>query len=158
MSLQNSVIEFNKFDAITKLMKIELVNLQKRYNDRYYGNSWVEKLLQPFAKEMAVYLGKAKWEIMGPFGLANETSVWFYDTEEDRNDLSESNERNILSITFRPDFDFDKNPCGIVVRTDDAIESDKRDSVGGSSWNNYPSIVIPPADADLKWFAQFINK
>ncbi|MBQ8409096.1 MAG: hypothetical protein IJY39_09575 [Clostridia bacterium] len=57
-----------------------IARLQKqieRLESKKYTGGWVKCLLEPLAELLMPLLGCDKYRILGPFGLRNETSLWF---------------------------------------------------------------------------------
>ena len=157
MILKDSFTTYRNFKAkiTAKEDKIKLLEKQIRKLNNYPGASWVVAILHPLAIALAEATGRAKWEVMGPFGLGCETNIWLYDTEEERNGC------NMDSITLRPDIFPDSegniNPFGVLVKDYGNKNNSYSDgSIGERNGFNYSSIQ-PPADADLQWFIDRIQ-
>lgn len=78
--------------------------IEKRKNqlqwakDRLENNrfpSWIDTIIVPIAEEMLKQMPDRHYRILGPFGLAAETSIHFYNKEE----------TDTLDITFVPDLE-----------------------------------------------------
>ena len=153
MTLQDNFKNYLKrADTIDKYeAKIKaLENKKQKLQDR---NSWVSTLLKPLARQMCKALNTKHWEILGPFGLNCETSIWFWNTKE------EHKECNVYSITFRPNINRD-NPSTFGFTVKDYSVNTKRyasGTLGEVNGGNYPSI-FPPDDADLQWFLDKVSK
>ena len=151
MILQDKVKEFHEYEAKTEAMKKRLDALEARYKKRWASNHWIDTFIKPLAVAMCEKIGTAKWEIMWPFGLGCEISIWFWDTDE------QYKESKIKSITLHPDY-YNDNPCGVTVK--DYAQKHAlypANSFAALNGLNYAA-VTPLPDADLDWFIQYVTK
>lgn len=129
--------------------RIEKLEAQKKKVSANH-KGWIDLLLPPLAEELKTELGKAHYELLGPFGLTAETSIWFYDTKEERDSYV------FPSLSIRPDLFNDDNSFGISIKGAEGNDEYPKNSIGAVNGMNYSSI-IPPKDADVKWFLQYVN-
>jgi hypothetical protein len=84
--------------------------LLRRYKEK---TSWVDTLLKPIAKAIIEKEGFiSKHQVMGPFGLSCETSLWFWKTEEDYLSYKNNDEdwtKRLISVTFTPEGYYNEN-------------------------------------------------
>ena len=150
MSLQENVKKYIAIEDKIKATRLKIAKMEEKNNRLRSKSNWINTIIIPFAKEMCIELSKAKYEILGPFGIGSETSVWFFDTAQERKDC------NVWSIIFRPDY-HNANPCGVLIKDYNVSYNHyDKNTIGALNGFNYPSIK-PPADADLKWFKQYIT-
>lgn len=150
MILIEQFTKFRAHNAKERKLKqdIEKKQAKLRKMECSRNSSWIKTLLEPLAKAIAAKEGYKHWCIMGPFGLGNETSIWFYNTPEQYKNCE------VDSITFRPDLWNDDeeegfNPFGLKVKDySQNTGAFPENSIGARNGGNFPSI-IPPANADL---------
>ena len=131
--------------------------LQKKRDKIYHSNkySWVDTLLHPLAKELAAKLNYKYWEIMGPFGLGCETSIWLWPVKDSKNS---NHFDNLISLTVRPILDErEGNYFGFEVKTNEKINKYPNGSIGEANSENYVH-VMPPEDATIEWFLEKTDK
>ena len=75
----------------------QLTWAKKRRSNLNYP-SWVDELLKPIAEEMVKQMPDRYYEILGPFGMDANTSIFFYRKETPGSLVGD----NCLSITFSP--------------------------------------------------------
>ena len=96
-----------KNDEIKLQKKQKVLKKYERKNSRLYNQtSWVNCMLHPLGKLFVEYYKAHSYEIMGPFGLGCETSIWVWLNEDER---KSRNIEKIRSITFRPSITYDEN-------------------------------------------------
>lgn len=135
---------------------------------RYKGkSSWVDTLLKPIAKAIVEKEGFiSKFQVMGPFGLMSETSLWFWKTQEDYQaykDNDESWSGRLISVTFRPQGYYDEKGrfrIGIAVVNRNENSSEYAEgTIGHLNGFNYKEIDIDNWDLDtLIAFMYEMNK
>lgn len=141
-----------------KISKIDerLTVLQKKRDKIYKSKkySWIDVLLHPLAKELSVKLGYKYWDIMGPFGLGCETSIWLWPTKADHTKDS----KQMVSLTVRPVLhEIDGNYFGFEVQTHESINSYPKGSIGELNGFNH-KFIMPPKDATIEWFLEKLEK
>lgn len=137
--------------------------LKRRYEERA---NWVQALLHPIAKAIIEREGFIPhFQIMGPFGLTCETSIWMWETEEDYlayNDREHPNHNNwakiVKSIQFRPQGYYDENNnyrLGLaVVNHKEESKEYPKGSIGERNGFNRKQIDID--DWDLETLIAFM--
>lgn len=114
--------------------------------------SWVDNLLVPIAKAIVEKEGFHSFEILGPFGLTCETSVWLWKTEEDRKARNEPDGlKPLLSIQFRPMGYNDENGryrIGLAVTTHEKTQEYPEGSIGALNGFGKKQIDIDDWDLD----------
>jgi hypothetical protein len=115
---------------------------EKKYND-LWKLSWIDLLVRPIALQLAKHFPGRKMEILGPFGLGCETSVWFKQNKPgvDENKLFDI-KGGIKAITFRPG-DLKQGELRIVKRDEDNGSCPKG-SIGAVNGFNHPTVLITP--------------
>ena len=157
---------YNNNDAISikiakKKKQIERAeNSLKRLEKK---SSWISNLLKPIAKAIVEKEGFHSFEILGPFGLTCETSVWFWKTKEDLDARNEPDGlKPLISIQFRPMGHRDENNVylmRLVVTTNKQIENYPQGSIGLMNGFGKEEIDITDWDLDkLIWFMYEQNK
>lgn len=152
MILQNKVAEFKAEEKKTDELKKRIERMTARYDKRWKKSNWIKDFLEPFAEQLRMKLGYAKYAILGPFGIGCETSIWFYNTDEDYKKCY------VTDLTLMPDFfEESNNPCGIIVKNyKDVKQNYAENTIGALNGGNVGN-VIPPADADLDWFCEYLS-
>ena len=134
----------------------EIEKAQKLY-DRYRERSnWVDCLLRPLAKAIIEKEGFfPKFQVMGPFGLTCETSLWFWKTEADylayKNNEPDSL-KSLISIQFRPQGYRDENDkyrMSLKVTTLEQVEEYPAGSIGALNGFGKREIDITNWDLDV---------
>jgi len=151
MILKLKTAEFRLEGEKIEAMRLKIERLKARYNKRDDKHRWIKWIAEPLARELCMRLGRKHWEVLGPFGLSCSTSIWLYDTKEDREALK------LDSLTFRPDLRNEDNPFGIRV-VDYTVNTKQYpdNTLGAVNGMNHPE-VVPPADADIQWFCDRIS-
>jgi len=118
---------------------------------KYKGKtSWVDTLLNPIAKAIIEKEGFiSRFQVMGPFGLSSETSLWLWKTEEDYKAYKNNDEdwtKRLISITFRPQGYSDENSryrigLAVVNRNENSGEY-AEGTIGYANGFNRPQIDI----------------
>ena len=89
-----------KLEQKVEQKKAQILRLEKRIDKLKYP-SWVDNILEPIAEAMLwVMEGWEYYDIMGPFGITSETSIYFYREGVPEENKCDSN--NFLAIHFRP--------------------------------------------------------
>lgn len=155
MQLKDNFAKLTQHWAKEDKLKQQIERAQKRLKkmDASPQSNWIDSLIKPLAKELMAATGKKMFDVMGPFGLMSETSIWLFDTEEQRAAV------DVLSLTFRPDLhNPEENPFGIKVKDySNKTEDYAFKTIGAINGMNFPSI-IPPADATIEWFVKLLTK
>jgi len=98
--------------------KQEEIDKATKLKDRYEERAnWIKTLLHPIAKAIIESEGFIPhFQIMGPFGLSCETSIWMWKSEEDYEAYKDREHpdhdnwaKNVKSITFNPQGYYDEN-------------------------------------------------
>lgn len=134
-----------KLDNYDKRIRKLEASKEKLYNSK--KSSWINTLLHPLAKRIVEVKGFKNWEIMGPFGLGNETSLWFWNTEDERENYK------VKSLTVRPYLEpEEENHFGFrVVNTNSDTGAYGKNTLGALNDFN-KTTEFPPVDADVNWF------
>ncbi len=107
---------------------------------------WIEHVLRPLGEELITHYPESSFEIMGPFGMDNETSISI-----------KGNGKELLAfLEFVPEHG-DNKPMGLHLR-DYTIDTKQftPGSIGEMNGGNHPSIPIP-ADVTIQWFLEKIE-
>jgi len=113
---------------------------------------WIDTLIKPLANELIKFYPDRTFEILGPFGLCNETAIHFYKKDAPTDKQFERD--NCLSMTF---IHGDLTKGEFMIR-DYSIDTNQfsKSTIGELNGMNHPSIKIP-LDATLEWFKQYIR-
>jgi hypothetical protein len=121
-------------------------------------SGWVGNLLVPIAKAIVEKEGFHSFEILGPFGLTCETSIWFWKTKEDFDARNEPDGlKPLISIQFRPNGHRDGNEAyliRLVVTTKKKVEEYPQGSIG--ALNGFGKEEIDISDWDLDTLIAFM--
>lgn len=129
-----------------KERQIERLKKKKEKLEYVY---WTEEILKPLAEELKVLLNKKHTEILGPFGLTNRTSIWFWNTKKERDNCK------VKSITFRP-FNLSKGELQVETRKQYRPALYSPGTIGDANGGN--TICEPvPKDANFDWFIKRIK-
>ena len=104
--------------------------------------SWIEMVVEKIAKEMQKEFPDRHFEILGPFGMNNETSIHFY-----KNGIGEKEKfarDNCLNIAFVPSFDNGSFELAILDTETDTHEFPDG-SIAALNGANHPKIPILPS-------------
>ena len=126
-----------------KVLK-RLERKQERLNKKTH---WTDAILKPIAEYMVEYFNAFDFQIMGPFGLSCETSIWIWLTQDEaeRRDL-----KKLYSSTFVSFYEYDDvkpihNVIGINLSTKDYSENTKsfpEGSIGALNGGNFKNVDI----------------
>ena len=120
---------------------------------------WKKFILEPLSKELEVKYPGYHAEVLGPFGLDNETSIHLYKDSIPKSERWDATNRSISvkSISFIFSLNRELYP-ELFVRdyTQDSREFG-RGTIGEMNGMNYASIPIPQ-DVNIQWFCQWIDK
>lgn len=132
--------------------------LLRKYKEK---TSWVDTILKPIAKAIIEREGFiSKFQVMGPFGLTCETSLWLWKTEEDYQAYKNNSEdwtKRLISIQFRPQGYNDENGryrIGLAVTTEKQIREYPKGSIG--ELNGFGKELIDIDDWDLDILIAFM--
>jgi hypothetical protein len=100
---------------------------------------WSELLIKPLSIQLTKHFPNRTVEILGPFGLSCEVSIWFKKKGLDEKKLFGTKD-GVKSITFRPG-DLDKGELRIV-KTEEDDGTCHKGSIGELNGFNHPTITI----------------
>ena len=98
-TLKDIIAENNRLEDKLAKKQLELEKVKEVVARLYERSNWVTSILLPLARLIKKERGYYKYEILGPFGLTCETSIWFWKTKDDHQG---QNLHNVVSLTFRP--------------------------------------------------------
>ena len=107
---------------------------------------WIDEIVKPLAEELRKKLGKKYTDILGPFGINCQTSIFFYDTQKQRDACK------VKSITFQPG---DLSEGILYVETNKSKERYSKGTIGEINGGNIVCERIPK-NASLNWFLKYI--
>src|ERR1035437_10359942 len=81
--------ERKRINKVIEQKENQIKRLQKKKERLGYVH-WIDEILKPLAEELKTKIGKKHTDILGPFGITGHTSIWFYDTEEQRKECKVS--------------------------------------------------------------------
>lgn len=152
---------YNNNDAISVKIakkKQQIERAEKSLRRLNKKSSWVENLLNPIAKAIVEKENFYSFEILGPFGLTCETSIWFWKTKEDFDARNETDGlKPLISIRFRPCGHRDENNAylmRLVVTTHKKVEEYPKGSIG--ALNGFGKEEIDISDWDLDTLIAFM--
>ena len=106
--------------------------------------SWIDAVVKPLAREISVRLGPSTelpyhdWKIYGPFGLGNETTIYFFCTEEHNIVKGET-----YSLTLHPNF----TDAGLRLTYNTGEKNDNY-APGSIGWlNGFNNVEAPLPDS-----------
>ena len=133
-----------ELEAKIKQREKSLTNTKKKL-DKHWEKCphWVDGILEPLAQAMLPHFPGRHYQILGPFGLSCETSIWFVKNGVEGEDRFKDN--NILSVTFRPE-DLSGNAGGealSVVNEHINTQEYPAGTIGEMNGYNHPSVPMP---------------
>ncbi len=139
--------EYEKTQANYRRLRDKYERLAKKYQTLEYKQKyphWKGNYLAPIAEELIKQFPDSHYDIAGPFGLSNETSI------------SIENQNNILLAFLEfVHGDLDKGEFFLRdYKTDTHAFS--KGTIGEVNGMNHPNIPIPQ-DATIEWFLDKIN-
>lgn len=111
---------------------------------------WQDALIKPIAEELIKQFPDRCYDILGPFGLSNETAIHFYRIGVDEKHKFEGD--NCISITFRPG-NLEKGELRLVDHKKNTGEF-RKGTIGEMNGMNHPTIPLSPdttIEELLKW-------
>ena len=141
-------------EYLSKLHKLEqeVTQLKGELRQLKYPH-WIDFLVKPVAEELIKLLPGHYYEILGPFGICNSTSIHFY-----KQGITEQNkfeEDNCVGITFIPLDLTHEGSIGIRNYGVDTHEFEKG-TVGEVNGMNYPTIRLAPT-TKIKDLLQYVK-
>lgn len=121
-----------------------LIAKYQRLNTKLKYPHWIELYLTPIAKELVTHFPNSHYEISGPFGLTNETSI----------SIDDDNNKTIAFLQFRP-IDNEKGEFAIV----DYKTNTGHYGEGSIGWfNGMNHLEIPlPNDNIIEWLLEKVK-
>lgn len=137
-----------RYDAEQARLLAEKGQIEKRLEGMKYPHP-IEKIIKPIGEALLATMPGCEMRVLGPFGLSNQVSVWFYKKgTPDREQAIRSR-----SINFVYD-------CKAGVLVQDVTKDTKQfkpNTIGEMNGGNHPNVAIP-ADATLAWFRKYVRK
>lgn len=109
--------------------------------------SWINEIIKPLAEELRKKLNKKHVDILGPFGINCQTSIWFYNTEKERAACK------VKSITLRP---YDLEEGILYVETRKTKNSYEKNTIGEVNGGNIVCDEVPK-NASINWFLKYVH-
>lgn len=137
---------FNNTEKASKKQKL-VERLERRKERLSKKTHWTDAILKPIALLMVEELNGYTHEILGPFGLNCETSIWIWPTQRDAENRGLN---NLHSVTFVSNYIYDDakpihNVIGIDLTIKDYSVNKKaypQGSIGDLNGMNHPNINI----------------
>src|SRR4051812_8012471 len=81
--LSQSLNDLDRISDEIYAKKEKALKRAKELEDQWYALTFIDIILPQFIKAISEKIGAGHHKLMGPFGLSNETSVYFYKTAAD---------------------------------------------------------------------------
>lgn len=151
MNISELTDQYNTNENKISKKKTSIERLTKQITKMEEKNSWVDVILKPIAKEISSIISLPVWDILGPFGLDNITSIHFAKDKE-----SYKNTALRKSITFVPQHE-DVTTFKLYVK-DYTINTGtfEKGTMGHTNDMNYPNVDITDLSIEeliKKWVA-----
>lgn len=82
----------------------------RRLEKKMKYTSWLDYILHPMAKALTPMLNCTEYEILGPFGIKGETSIWFKKKDSNAEYCDYS-----LTVTLHCDYNDDSTYKGVYI-------------------------------------------
>lgn len=123
--------------------KRRIERLEKKRNEVFFAENWVEGIVDPLAQELATRTGLC-YEIYGPFGLRCETSIYL------RKDMSKKiTEQETRSITLTPGDDGNGNRT-VFYDTGETDGSYQKGSIGHLNGMHHKTAPLPDTIEEIE--------
>lgn len=128
-------IERDRIDAKIQLRQKQIERLTKKRN-ALYPPSWINSMIKPIAEELIKDYPEHYYEILGPFGMNNDTSIHLY--RKDQPGKTET----CLSLSFRHG-DLDKGELNLIDYSKN-LHRYQNGTIGEMNGGNYGTIPLTP--------------
>lgn len=142
--------ERSKIISRIEQRKKQIERLEKKLSNLEHS-SWIDELVEPIAKAMIRKMPDRYYDIFGPFGMCAETSIHFYKSGIEPNQLFDGD--NCRSITFRPK-DLDVGELVLVDHTQNSHQY-APDTLG--EVNGMNSLELPMKES-INELMDFMNR
>ena len=137
-SIKGAMKQCKDYYAKREKARIAKEKAEEEYN-KFNKLYWGDLLIKPIAKQLIKHFPGRVLEILGPFGLNCEISVWFKKKGVDEKHLFDTKD-TVKSITFRPG-NVEKGEFRVVSYEEDTKEF-KENSIGAMNGMNFKSIPV----------------
>jgi len=150
-SIKGAMKQCKDYYAKREKARIAKEKAEEEYN-KFNKLYWGDLLIRPVAKQLLKHFPGRIMEILGPFGLSCEISVWFKKKGVDERKIHDI-KGGIKAITFRPG-DLDQGELRIVKRDEDNGSCPKG-SIGAINGFNHPVVPLTP-DMTIKDLLKYV--
>ncbi len=150
MNISTVINVLNKCDEKIRKKRASIARLERQVEKLLKQSSWIDIVIHPIAEELSTLLKLPVWEVLGPFGIYCETSIYFAESKEE---LSKS--EVFKTITFRPNNSGEDSFKLHIVNTSENSGAFVPNSIGAINGGNHPS--IDATEMDVKTLLKYVG-